>query len=51
MPSPSPAVPVSVLREALRERVAQSSLRAAGNEVGMSWKWVDKFLAGRRPRE
>jgi hypothetical protein len=50
MPSSSPAVPVSVLREALRQRVAESSLRAAGIEVGMSWKGVDKFLAGSKPQ-
>jgi hypothetical protein len=50
MPQSSPAMPVDVLRDALRERVAESSLRVAGEEVGMSWKWVDKFLAGAQPQ-
>lgn len=50
MPSPSPAFPISVLREALGVRVAQSSLRAAAAEVGMSWKGLEKFLAGSKPQ-
>ncbi len=46
MPSRETGVPIPVLREALRQRVKESSLRAAAKEVGMSYKGVDNFLAG-----
>ena len=50
MPSRSPAiVPIEVLREAIRQRVSASSLRVAAVEVGLSWKGIDKFLAGSTP--
>jgi hypothetical protein len=49
MPSRSGAIPVEVLREALRKRVGETSLRAAAEEVGLSWKGVDKILAGSDP--
>lgn len=49
MPSRSGAIPVEVLREALRQRVEETSLRVAADEVGMSFKGVGKFLAGTDP--
>lgn len=46
MPSSSPAVPVEILREAVRKRVEESSLRVAAGEIGMSWKGLDRFVKG-----
>jgi hypothetical protein len=50
MPSRSVAVPVEVLRAALKKRVEETSLRVAATEVGLSWKGVDKLIAGTNPQ-
>jgi anti-sigma factor ChrR (cupin superfamily) len=50
MPSRDLGVPVPVLREALKQRVAESSLRVVAEEVGLSWKGIDKIIAGSNPQ-
>jgi AcrR family transcriptional regulator len=43
------SVPVDVLREAVRERVAATSLRAVEAETGVSYTSLRWFLAGSDP--
>lgn len=43
------ALSVEDLRQAVRRRVAESSLRVAAEEIGLSFKGVDKFLNGAEP--
>jgi hypothetical protein len=50
MPSRSRAVPVEVLRSALKNRVEETSLRATAAEVGLSWKGIDKLIGGTDPQ-
>jgi hypothetical protein len=49
MLSRSHAVPVERLRDALRQRTRETSLRAVGREVGHSWKGIEKILEGNDP--
>lgn len=49
MGSPDSPIPVPVLREAARSRVADRGLREAAQEIGMSWSGLRTFLDGTRP--
>jgi hypothetical protein len=49
MVSPERAVPVVVLRDAVRLRVEGSTLRAVAAEVGLSFSGLRSFLAGTKP--
>ncbi len=49
MPSREPAVPIDVLREAVRARVGSSSLRHTAAEIGMHHASIREFLNGRVP--
>jgi hypothetical protein len=40
---------IGVVREAARKRVAETSLRAVADEVGMSFSGLRSFLAGGSP--
>lgn len=48
--TPDPPVSLSVLRDALRRAVANSSERAAAAAVGLSQRGLRKFLAGTKPQ-
>ena|ERR1044072_1142592 len=49
MDSGGVAVPVNVLRETVRERVAATSLRSVEAETGVSYTSLRWFLAGSEP--
>jgi transcriptional regulator with XRE-family HTH domain len=49
MVSAERAVPVTVLRDAVRLRVEGSTLRAVAAEVGLSFSGLRSFLAGTKP--
>jgi hypothetical protein len=49
MPPREPAVSVGVLREAARLRVADTSLRLAAREIGISHQALHGFLNGTEP--
>lgn len=49
MSSPELRVSVEDLRDAARERVAETSLRVAAKQIGLSWAGLRTFLAGTNP--
>ena len=49
MPAERPAVPVEVLRRAVRERVAESSVRVVAEQTGMSPTGLWRFIQGTAP--
>ena len=49
MSSPESRVSVEDLRDAARERVAETSLRVAAKQIGLSWAGLRTFLAGTNP--
>lgn len=49
MPPREPAVPIDVLREAVRARAGSSSLRHTAAEIGMHHASIREFLNGRVP--
>ncbi len=49
MVSSRSGVPLHVLREAARLRVAAIGLRPASREMGLSWSGLRTFLGGTRP--
>lgn len=51
MASGEPRVPVSVLRNAVREAIATTSSRSVARDLGISAPAVNKFVAGSEPRE
>ena len=51
MPADRSAVPVEVLRRAVRERVAESSIRSVAEQTGMSATGLWRFLRGTEPYE
>ena len=50
MATPESAVPVDVLREAVRARSEATSMRAVAAELGLSLGFVQDFIAGAQPR-
>ena len=50
MASRSGPVPLNILRNALRQRVAETSLRATATEVGLSWKGIGNIINGTDPQ-
>ena len=47
--TPSRRVPVSRLRDAVRQLVAETSTHQAAESIGLSQTWVRKFLAEAEP--
>lgn len=45
----SPKFGIGTVREAVRQRVDSSSLRAVATEIGMSWSGLRSFLQGGSP--
>lgn len=51
MPPSDPVVPIELLLEAARQRIAETSLREAAAEIGMEHSGLNKLLArGHKPR-
>ena len=51
MPAERRAIPVEVLRRAVRERVAETSIRSVAGQTGMSATGLWRFLRGTEPYE
>ena len=49
MPSASQSVPLEILLEAARARVAETNLRTAAAEIGMEHSGLSKLLKGNSP--
>jgi hypothetical protein len=41
---------ITAVREGVRKRVDETSLRDVADEIGMSWSGLKSFLDGRRPQ-
>ena len=45
-----PRLTIAVVRDAIRQRVDETSLRDIADEVGMSWSGLKSFLDGGSPQ-